>query len=272
MRIAGSRILVTGAGHGLGLAIASALARAGTGRLDRSGHQSRGRSCRHAQESWWIGGRLSARRDRADEIADVRDRIECECGPLDGLVNNAGVVFGGSFLEVPLDRHLLTVGVNLSGVLGVTHAFLPGLLQRPAAHIVNIASAAAVIALPQATSYAASKWAVLGFSESLREELRRARLSASRRDRGLSWIYHDRPLHRREAGPTDTLAHTRSGRGCRGRRDGERTRVRHASLAGPHPVLALCRLAAKLVPRRVPVARRFARDDRLARARRDRSA
>jgi short-subunit dehydrogenase len=107
-----------------------------------------------------------------DEIADVRDRIERECGPLDGLVNNAGVVFGGSFLEVPLDRHLLTVGVNLSGVLGVTHAFLPGLLQRPAAHIVNIASAAAVIALPQATSYAASKWAVLGFSESLREELR----------------------------------------------------------------------------------------------------
>jgi short-subunit dehydrogenase len=60
----------------------------------------------------------------------------------------------------------------LSGVIALTHAFLPDLIARPAGHIVNIASAAAVIALPMATSYAASKWAVLGFSDSLREELR----------------------------------------------------------------------------------------------------
>src|SRR5262249_17008812 len=51
-------------------------------------------------------------------------------------------------------------------------AFLPDLIARPESHIVNIASAAAILALPYATSYAASKWAVLGFSDSLREELR----------------------------------------------------------------------------------------------------
>ena len=95
-----------------------------------------------------------------------------EHGPIDVLVNNAGVVFGGPFLDVPLDKHTITVGVNLTGVLTMTHAFLPDLLARPAGHVVNIASAAAVLALPMATSYAASKWAVLGFSESLREELR----------------------------------------------------------------------------------------------------
>ena len=98
--------------------------------------------------------------------------MNAEIGPIDVLVNNAGVVFGGTFLEVPLDRHLATVAVNLSGVLAMTHAFLPDLIARPAGHIVNIASAAAVIALPMATSYAASKCAVLGFSDSLREELR----------------------------------------------------------------------------------------------------
>jgi short-subunit dehydrogenase len=89
------------------------------------------------------------------------------------LVNNAGVVFAGEFEKVPRERHEATVAVNLQGVLNVTHEFLPDLLARPEAHLVNIASAAATIALPLAASYAASKWGVLGFTESLREELRR---------------------------------------------------------------------------------------------------
>lgn len=173
MRIAGSRILITGAGHGLGLATASALARSGAHVVltDLSADRVEEASTKlRLNGGSVVGFRLDV--TAPDEIAEVRGRIERECGPLDGLINNAGVVYGGSFLDVPLDRHLLTVGVNLNGVLAMTHAFLPGLLQRSAAHIVNIASAAAVVALPQATSYAASKWAVLGFSESLREELR----------------------------------------------------------------------------------------------------
>ena len=109
---------------------------------------------------------------RPNEIAAVRARLNSEHGPVDVLVNNAGVVFGGAFLEVPFEKHATTVEVNLTGVLAVTHVFLPELLARPAGHVVNIASAAAVLALPMATSYAASKWAVLGFSDSLREELR----------------------------------------------------------------------------------------------------
>src|SRR5207237_4715652 len=98
-----------------------------------------------------------------EQVAAVRARLHAEHGPVDVLVNNAGVVFGGAFLDVPLARHLATVGVNLSGVLAVTHAFLPDLIGRPAGHVVNIASASAVLALPLAVSYAATKWAVLGF-------------------------------------------------------------------------------------------------------------
>jgi short-subunit dehydrogenase len=105
-------------------------------------------------------------------VSEVRARINAAGGPIDVLVNNAGVVHGGAFQDVPLAHHLQTVAVNLSGTLALTHAFLPDLIARPAGHIVMIASAAAVIALPFATSYAASKWAVLGFSDSLREELR----------------------------------------------------------------------------------------------------
>jgi all-trans-retinol dehydrogenase (NAD+) len=88
------------------------------------------------------------------------------------LVNNAGVVFGGGFLDVPIERHRSTIDINLSGILTVTHTFLPDLLRRPEGYLVNIVSASAMIALPYATSYAASKAAALSFSDSLREELR----------------------------------------------------------------------------------------------------
>jgi all-trans-retinol dehydrogenase (NAD+) len=87
-------------------------------------------------------------------------------------VNNAGVAFGGPFLDVPLDQHHATYRVNLLGEVAMAHAFLPGMIERPEAHLVNVASASGFIALPFATTYASSKWGVLGFSESIREELR----------------------------------------------------------------------------------------------------
>jgi all-trans-retinol dehydrogenase (NAD+) len=106
-----------------------------------------------------------------DQIRDVRACVLAKQGPIDVLVNNAGVVFGGGFLDVPLERHHLTVDINLVGLMSSTHVFLPDLLARPEGYVVNIVSASAMVALPQATSYAASKTAVLSFSDSLREEL-----------------------------------------------------------------------------------------------------
>jgi short-subunit dehydrogenase len=92
-------------------------------------------------------------------------------GGVDVLVNNAGVVHGGEFARVPLERHELTVRVNVLGVITMTHVFLPGMIERPEASVVNIASASGFIGLPYGSTYAASKWAVIGFSESLRLEL-----------------------------------------------------------------------------------------------------
>ncbi|HET7040912.1 MAG TPA: SDR family NAD(P)-dependent oxidoreductase, partial [Gemmatimonadales bacterium] len=91
---------------------------------------------------------------------------------VDVLVNNAGVVFGGAFAEVPVAKHLATFNVNLGGLVAVTHAFLPHLESRPRAAVLNISSASAFVALPYASSYAASKWGVLGLSEALDQELK----------------------------------------------------------------------------------------------------
>ncbi len=166
------RVLITGAGSGIGRALALECARAGAAvlavDLDPAAAQETARAC--------PDGRERARAYQCDvasppAIAALRERIHADGGPIDVLVNNAGIVHGGPFLDVPLHQHLATLAVNLSGVVAATHAFLPDLLGRAEGHLVNLASASALVGLPFGTTYAASKWAVVGFSESLRLEL-----------------------------------------------------------------------------------------------------
>ena len=107
-----------------------------------------------------------------EAIARVRDQVHQDMGQIDVLVNNAGVVFGGPFLEVPLEQHVTTYRVNVEGVVAMTHAFLPDLMARSDTHLLNIASASGLMGLPYGSSYASSKWAVIGFSESIRLELK----------------------------------------------------------------------------------------------------
>jgi all-trans-retinol dehydrogenase (NAD+) len=173
MRLSDKRVLVTGAGQGLGRALAVEFARAGAEVIVTDVDPKR--AARVAEELAADGRPpLSYTLDvnSADQVREVRERILTDRGPIDILVNNAGVVFGGGFLDVPLQRHRQTIDINLSGILTTTHAFLSDLLARPEGYVVNIVSASAVIALPYATTYAASKAAALSFSDSLREELR----------------------------------------------------------------------------------------------------
>jgi short-subunit dehydrogenase len=175
MDLAGKRVLITGAGHGLGRAIALEFARARSMVVVTDREPERVAAV--VAEVRALGqDAVGYSLDVAvpEQVIAVRKQVHAAGGPIDVLVNNAGVVAGGPFLDVPLERHLGTVAVNLNGVLAVTHAFLPDLLARPAGRVVNIVSASALVALPHAASYAASKWAALGFSESLREELKLA--------------------------------------------------------------------------------------------------
>ncbi|HEX4376545.1 MAG TPA: SDR family oxidoreductase [Steroidobacteraceae bacterium] len=91
------------------------------------------------------------------------------------LINNAGVALQGDFSEVEPAQIEWLMGVNFWGVVYGTHAFLPLLARRPLAHIVNLSSIFGVIAPPGNVAYCASKFAVRGFSESLRHELQARR-------------------------------------------------------------------------------------------------
>ncbi|MCE1202488.1 MAG: SDR family NAD(P)-dependent oxidoreductase [Bacteroidia bacterium] len=93
----------------------------------------------------------------------------------DILILNAGVVSGKFFHEHAANEILRTIGVNISGVMLVAHAFLPEMVKRGSGHMVTIASAAGMLSNPRMAVYAGSKWAVLGWSESVRLEMEQLR-------------------------------------------------------------------------------------------------
>jgi all-trans-retinol dehydrogenase (NAD+) len=170
----GKRVLVTGGASGIGRALAEKLAESGAEILLADIDEPRMAATADAIRA---DGRLVHTHcldvTDARAILRVRDAIHAQGGPIDVLVNNAGVVFGGAFLSVPLEKHLATYATNTLGLVQMTHAFLPDLISRPSAHVINIASAAGLGGLPFAATYASSKWSVIGFSESLRQELAR---------------------------------------------------------------------------------------------------
>ncbi|MFU8812217.1 MAG: SDR family NAD(P)-dependent oxidoreductase [Balneolaceae bacterium] len=91
----------------------------------------------------------------------------------DLVVNCAGVVRDGYFHELDSASIGSTIAINTTGSMWVVHAFLPEMILRGSGHVVNIASASGYIGNPRMSVYAASKWAVIGWSESLRLEMKR---------------------------------------------------------------------------------------------------
>jgi all-trans-retinol dehydrogenase (NAD+) len=107
------------------------------------------------------------------DIETTANQVLAEIGTVDILFNNAGVVVGKLFKEHSARDIEKTFEVNVLGVMHVTRCFLPAMLKMGAGHVVNLASASSMVANPKMSVYASSKWAVMGWSESLRIELER---------------------------------------------------------------------------------------------------
>ncbi|MCA9704249.1 MAG: SDR family NAD(P)-dependent oxidoreductase [Myxococcales bacterium] len=166
-------VVITGAGSGIGRATALAFAREGA-RLHLVDIH-RGRVEEAAAEA-----RLSGPEAHA-HVVDVRDaeaveRLAAEVyarhARVDVLINNAGVGHGALVHETTLDDWRWVLDVNLWGVIHGIHAFVPRLIDQGGdAHIVNTASLAGLVGVPSMAPYTASKFAVVGLSESLGAEL-----------------------------------------------------------------------------------------------------
>jgi short-subunit dehydrogenase len=169
----GSAAAITGAASGIGRALALALAARGCdvalADLDQEGLESVAREIAAAHPR-----RVTIQRLDVADPKQIEDFSAAAIGAFPGLnllFNNAGVALLGHFDEFDQSQMAWLMDINFWGVVRGTRAFMPHLASRPQAHIVNISSIFGIIAPAGQSAYSASKFAVRGFSESLRHEL-----------------------------------------------------------------------------------------------------
>jgi all-trans-retinol dehydrogenase (NAD+) len=105
-----------------------------------------------------------------NKVYALAEKVRVEFGTIDILVNNAGIVKSNPFLEKPDEVIERTVAVNLLAHFWTMKAFLPGMVEKKQGHVVNMASAGGLLGVPYISDYCASKFAVVGLTESLRQE------------------------------------------------------------------------------------------------------
>ncbi|MET3112877.1 3-oxoacyl-[acyl-carrier protein] reductase [Pedobacter sp. CG_S7] len=170
----GKNALITGAGKGIGRALAIALAQEGV---------NVGLVARTAADLQIVAEELKAYQVKTVvATADVADiaavnaavaKVKAELGSIDILINNAGISSFGSFMELEPARWEQIVKVNLFGPYYVTRAVLPAMIESKMGDIVNISSTAGKSGNALTSAYSASKFALIGMSESLMQEVRK---------------------------------------------------------------------------------------------------
>src|SRR5450755_3015893 len=174
--IRGSAAAVTGAASGIGRALALELAARGCD-LALADRDEAGLHATAAEIGRACSQKVTAHRvdvGEPQQIANFAEAATLAHPGLNIVVNNAGVALLGQFNEIDQAQMDWLMDINFWGVVHGTRAFLPHLSMQREAHIVNLSSIFGIIAPPGQTAYAAAKFAVRGFSESLRHELQMA--------------------------------------------------------------------------------------------------
>jgi NAD(P)-dependent dehydrogenase (short-subunit alcohol dehydrogenase family) len=167
--INGKVIVITGGARGIGYATAKTLhqlgGRVAIGDVDEA-------AVKEASTDLDVG--FYARLDVTDRqsFTTFLDDVERELGPIDVLVNNAGICPAGRFCDEPDEVTQRTIAINLFGVILGTKLAADRMLKRGRGHIINIASVAALNAVPGVATYCATKHGVLGYTDTARQELR----------------------------------------------------------------------------------------------------
>lgn len=179
-RAARAAAVVTGGASGIGAATALELAGRGSAvaLVDRD-PEGMERVAEAVRAKGGIASVHLADLSDASSIAELPERVSAAHGGAHILVNCAGVSILGSFAQVTLDEFDWLLSINLWGTISTTKAFLPLLMDQPAAHISNLSSGYGLVAPAGRVPYATSKYAVRGFTESLRNELEGSSVSVS---------------------------------------------------------------------------------------------
>jgi NAD(P)-dependent dehydrogenase (short-subunit alcohol dehydrogenase family) len=262
MRLAGRTAVVTGAASGIGRAVAVSLGRRGChlalADVDESGLAATAALVR--AQGGATGLRVSRHRlDVADReaVAAFPADVTREHPGVDLLVNNAGVALGGTFEQVSDADFEWLFGINFWGVVRMTRAFLPLLRASDDARLVNVSSVFGLVAPAGQAAYAASKFAVRGFTEALRHELEGTRVGVTVvHPGGVATAIADN-ARTPEGAPADEVARRRAAFRRRLRlpaeRAGERI-VRGVERREPRVLVGADAAAVSLIARLAPVS------------------
>lgn len=172
----GKNILVTGGANGIGRLLSVKSLEQGAKNLvvwdiDEKSMKHLSEEC---LKKGWNCHTYKVDLSNSDIIQETAERVKNDVGNIDILFNNAGIVVGKAFQNQSSEEIHKTVAINIEAVMQTARAFLPEMVAQKSGHIVNISSASALMGNPNMSVYAASKWAVTGWSESLRLEMERA--------------------------------------------------------------------------------------------------
>ncbi len=166
-------VVITGAGSGIGRQLALRAAREGALLAVSDWDEQR---LGESVDLLKAAGVRELRSDRVDvsdraAVAEWATAVADQFGRVNMLINNAGVSMTGDFEEMSYEDFDWIVGVNLNGVVNGTKEFLPHLIASGEGHLVNLSSLFGLISIPGQSAYNATKYAVRGFTEALREEM-----------------------------------------------------------------------------------------------------
>ncbi len=170
----GKNAIITGAGRGIGYAVAIALAQEGVnvGLVARSKEQLE-KVVKEVEAQGVKAAFAVADVSINEEVTKAIEFLTIEMGAIDVLINNAGIAKFGNFMDLEIDEWEKIIQVNLMGVYYVTRAVLPGMIEQKSGDIINISSSAGQKGAPITSAYSASKFGVLGITESLAMEVRK---------------------------------------------------------------------------------------------------
>ncbi|KAJ8322052.1 hypothetical protein KUTeg_000523 [Tegillarca granosa] len=170
--VAGETVLITGAGSGIGRLMAVRFAQLGCRLvlwdINQSGNEETAQQVKAAGASVRT---YTVDLSNREDIYKCAEKVKQDVSQVDILINNAGIVTGKKFLDSPDNLIQKTMEVNTMAHFWTCKAFLPGMMERNHGHIVNIASSAGLLGVNGLCDYCASKFAAVGFDESLRFEL-----------------------------------------------------------------------------------------------------
>jgi len=170
--IKGQRVVITGAGSGLGRLLSYEFAKLGCTVVCVDMNKAANEETAQAVKEHGVSAHAyCCDISKREDVYKMMDKIKTEVGEIDILINNAGIVSGKKILECPDELMQKTMDVNISAHFWLAKSVLPSMLERNHGHIVTIASLAGIFGVNGLADYCASKFAAVGFDESLRMEV-----------------------------------------------------------------------------------------------------